>query len=236
MVVMAMLYRGRFGLYLIIVPATGLMGALAGRLANPIAGWAVGALIGMGWGLLVGWMAGWLNRREGWAWKIADQSVWLAVLAATSLFGGSLFAMMLYGPALSDPETVFVLMRPPLKGGLTFFLIFNTLMEWLVIPAVLSLNWHLSRRRALIAAGALLYYAARAWTYVYFVPNIFAFMATPAGAALSAELIGRVRAWVLLSWIRTGIDGVLAVLFLFAAATPGALDRGDGHAVAAACP
>jgi len=70
--------------------------------------------------------------------------------------------MMLYGPALSDPEMILVLMRPPWQGGLTFFLIFNTLMEWLVIPAALSLNWQLPRRRALIAAGALLYYAARA--------------------------------------------------------------------------
>jgi hypothetical protein len=212
------------------------MGALAGRLADPVAGLAVGALIGMGWGLLVGWIAAWLNRREGWAWKLADRSVLLAVLAAATLFGGSLFAMMLYGPALSDPEMVLVLMRPPLKGGLTFFLIFNTLMEWLVISAALYLNWHLPRRRALIAADALLYYAARAWTYVYFVPNIFEFMTTPAGAALSAELTGRVREWVLLSWIRTGIDGLLAVLFLLAAATPGALDGGDGHSVTASCP
>jgi hypothetical protein len=233
---MAVICIDRSGPYLIIVLATGLMGALAGRLADPIAGLAVGALIGIGWGLLVGWMAAWLNRREGWAWKFADRSVLLAVLAATTLFGGSLFAMMLYGPALSDPEMVLGLMRPPLKGGLTFFLIFNTLMEWLVISAALYLNWHLPRRRALIAAGALLYYAARAWTYVYFVPNIFACMTTPAGAALSAELTGRVREWVLLSWIRTGIDGLLAVLFLLAAAMPGALDGGDGHPVAASCP
>jgi len=130
-----------------------------------------GALIGMGWGLLVGWMAGWLTRRAGSGRKMADRSGLLAVLAATTLFGGSLFAMLLYGPALSDPEMVLVLMRPPWQGGLTFFLIFNTLMEWLVIPAALYLNRHLSRRRALMATGALLYYAARAWTYVYFVPR-----------------------------------------------------------------
>ena len=61
-------------------------------------------------------------------------------------------------------------------------------------------------------------------------------MTTPAGAVLSAELTGRVRKWVLLSWLRTGIDGVLAVLFLLAAATPGALDGGDGEAAATSCP
>ena len=168
---MAVTCMSRCGLYLNSVPVMGLMGALAGRLADPMAGLAVGALIGMGWGLLVGSMAAWLNRREGGAWKIADRSVLLAVLVTTTLFGGSLFAMMLYDSALSEPEMILVLMRPPWQGGLTFFLIFNTLMEWLVIPAALALNWPPPCRRALIAAGALLYYAARAWTYVYFDPT-----------------------------------------------------------------
>jgi len=60
-------------------------------------------------------------------------------------------------------------------------------------------------------------------------------MTTPVGVALSAELAGRVRAWVLLSWIRTGIDGLLAVFFLLAA-TSGALDGDDGHSAAASGP
>ena len=51
---MAIICMGQFGSYLIIVPAMGLMGALAGRLADPVVGMAVGALIGIGWGLLVG--------------------------------------------------------------------------------------------------------------------------------------------------------------------------------------
>src|SRR5262249_60555074 len=62
------------------------------------------------------------HRRAGSGRKMADRSGLLAVLAATTLFGGSLFAMLLYGPALSDPEMVLVLMRPPWQGGLTFFL------------------------------------------------------------------------------------------------------------------
>jgi hypothetical protein len=219
----------RFGPYVVIATATTLMGALAGRLADSVAGVAVGAVIGLAWGLLVGHVAAWLSQRKGWQSKLANGSAFLAVLVAATLFGGSLFAMMLYGPALSDSEPTLVLMRPPFKGGFTFFLIFNTLMEWLLIPATLYLNWHLPHRITLIVAGAFLYYAARAWTYVYFVPCIFEFMTMPVGEAISVDVAGRVRAWVLLSWIRTAVDGLMAVLFLAAAAKPRGFDIGSGH-------
>jgi hypothetical protein len=166
---------------------------------------------------------------------LANRSAWLAVLAATTLFGGSLFAMMLYAAALSTPETVLLIMRPPMEGGFTFFLIFNTLMEWLVTPVTLYLNWHLPRRRTLIAARAVSYYAARIWTYVYFVPNIFEFMKTPAGGSLSADLVGRVTAWVQLSWIRTAIDGLMAVLFLLAASESCTLADSKDHSIGGQC-
>lgn len=193
--------------------------------------------------LWFGWLAFTALDAGRWGWS--DVPVWAQVVGAAGMVAtfhvvSLVFRANTYAAPVakiqSERKQVVISSGPSLKGGLTFFLIFNTLMEWLVISAALSLNWHLPRRRALIAAGALLYYAARAWTYVYFVPNIFEFMTTPAGAALSAELTGRVREWVLLSWIRTGIDGLLAVLFLLAAATPGALNGGDGHAVAASCP
>ena len=176
---------GRFGPYLFIVPVTTAIGALASTLAGSVAVVAIGAVIGLGWGVLVGRIAGWLSQREDRDLKLANRSMLLAVLAATTLFGGSLFAMMLYSAASSAPEIVLFLMRPPMKGGFTFFLIFNTLMEWLVIPAAVYFNWHLSQRRILIVAGALLYYAARVWTYLYFVPNIFEFMATSTDGPLS---------------------------------------------------
>jgi hypothetical protein len=212
----------RLGPYLFVVPATTALGAVASSLAGSIAVIAIGAATGLGWGLLVGRIAGWLTRREDRALILANGSVLIATLIATTLFGGSLFAMLLYAAAAA-PEVMLFLMRPPLKGGFTFFLIFNTLMEWLVIPAALYLNWHLSQRRILVVAGALLYYAARAWTYLYFVPGVFEFMATSPGGTLAADLVSRVTRWVDLSWIRAAIDGVTAVLFLVAAsktATP----------------
>jgi len=50
-------------------------------------------------------------------------------------------------------------------------------MEWFVIPLSIFLNWQHPRRRVLLLIFALLFYLSRAWTYIYFVPQIFGFMA-----------------------------------------------------------
>ena len=147
---------------------------------------------------------------------------WLFVAAfiATTLFGGSLFAMLLY-VASPTPENILTLMRPPFKGGFAFFVTFNSLMEWLVIPVAVFLNWNYPRRRPFLVACAVLFYLSRAWTYIYFVPQIFQFMAVPAGASISPEVANGVAKWVNLSWIRYASDGVVAVLFLRAVSEPG---------------
>ena len=113
MAVTAVTRLGRFGPYLFVVPATTAIGALASTLAGSVAVIAIGAMVGLGWGVLVGRIAGWLSRRKDGDLKLANRSMLLAVLTATTLFGGSLFAMMLYAAASSAREIVLFLMRPP---------------------------------------------------------------------------------------------------------------------------
>jgi len=200
-----------------VVSATTTIGALSGgALASSAAAVAIGALVGLTWGLIVGRTADWLGRRAGWGQALATWSLYLGALVATILFGGALFQMMLYASALSVPETLLGLMRPPLGGGFTFFVVFNSLMEWLLLPTILYLNWHLATRRRLIIASAILYYLSRAWTYLYFVPRIFEFMEVSTGGPLSADLVSQMIQWVNLSWIRAANDGVVAVLLLLA--------------------
>jgi hypothetical protein len=222
--------QGRFGPYLVIAPAMTALAAFASALTGSVGAVAIGAGIGLAWSLLVGWLSGWIGQRAGWERPLANGSVFGAVLAATTLFGGSLYAMMLMAPVLSSPDIVLGFMRPPVAAGFTFFVIFNSLMEWVVIPTALYLNWRMPRRRTLIIVAAVLYYGARVWTYVYFVPTIFDFMTLPAGEPLSAELVGRVTWWVNLSWIRTAIDGLMALLFLLAASRPGPSRTGQVRA------
>jgi hypothetical protein len=215
-----------FGPSLAVAAATMLIGALSAAASGSPVAVAIGAVVGLGWALLLGRIARALSQRADWGHRAADWSASLGVLAASTLFGGSLFAILLMVPALPTPELLLTVLRPPMAGGFTFFVILNPLVEWVAIPAALYLNWHIPRRRTLLLAGALLYYAARAWTYLYFVPAIFEFMATPPGAALSAELVARVTRWVNLSVVRMAIDGLLALAFLLAAARrAGAPDR-----------
>ena len=76
------------------------------------------------------------------------------------------------------------------------------------------------KRRTLIVIAAVVYYAMRVWTYVYFVPNIFEFGALPPDGPFSAEVVERFRIWVNLSWLRFGFDISTNLLFLLSAFVP----------------
>jgi len=69
-----------------------------------------------------------------------------------------------------------------------------------------------------------LFYLSRAWTYLYFVPQIFRFMTLPVDVPLSPKVATSVLKWVTLSWIRCAIDGVTAILFLRSVCAPENLD------------
>jgi hypothetical protein len=182
-------------------------------LGGPIAS-IIGGIVGLGWGVGIGLLSTWLTRRRP---NIACHWLFVGAFVAATLFGGTLFAMLLY-VASPSPENILALMRPPWKGGFTFFVIFNSLMEWLVIPMAVFLNWQHPRRRPLLITATVLFYLSRIWTYVYFVPQIFQFMRIQAPKPISVDVANSLLKWVNLSWIRCVIDGVVATLFLRAAA------------------
>ena len=70
--------------------------------------------------------------------KRANRWLYVTAFVATTLFGGSLFAMILYRSASASPQSLLVFMRAPFKGGFTFFVIFNSLVEWLLLPGARS--------------------------------------------------------------------------------------------------
>jgi hypothetical protein len=111
----------RFKPYIFVLFATTLIGALGSSLGGPIAP-IIGALVGLGWGLGVGLLSAWLIRR--WP-NIARHWLFVGAFIGATLFGGSLFAMLLY-VASPTPENILALMRPPWKGGFTFFVILNS--------------------------------------------------------------------------------------------------------------
>jgi hypothetical protein len=152
---------------------------------------------------------------------LANASVFLAALGSGLLAGGALLVLLLLSAGLGAPSTTFTMIHPPFGGSFNLFIItLNSLMEWLLIPAALFLNWRIPERRALIVIAAVVYYAMRVWTYVYFVPNIFEFGELPPDGPFSAEVVERFRIWVNLSWLRFGFDLSTNLLFLLAAFVP----------------
>jgi hypothetical protein len=47
-----------------------------------------------------------------------------------------------------------------------YYIVVNTLMEALIIPLVVFLNWHIPTRRALILIAVFVYFVMRVWTYI----------------------------------------------------------------------
>jgi hypothetical protein len=211
----------RHGPFLVVVPATTAIGALGATALGSVTAALLGAVAGLGWGLLLGFIAMRLARSERRRPGLANVSVFLAALASGVMAGGALLVLMLLSAGLGAPSTSFTIIHPPFGGSFNLFIItLNSLMEWLLIPAALFLNWHIPKRRTLIVIAAVVYYAMRVWTYIYFVPNIFEFGAIPPDGPFSAEVVERFRIWVNLSWLRFGFDISTNLLFLLCAFVP----------------
>ena len=207
--------------FLVVVPATTVIGALGATALGSVTAALLGAVSGLGWGLLLGFITTRLARRESSRPGLANVSVFLATLCSGMLAGGALLEMMLLSAGLGTSSTTFTMIHPPFGGSFNLFIItLNSLMEWLLIPVALFLNWPVPKRRKLIVMAAVVYYAMRVWTYIYFVPNIFEFGALPPEGPFSAELVERFRIWVNLSWFRLVIDVLTNLLFLLAAFVP----------------
>jgi hypothetical protein len=122
----------------------------------------------------LGFIAMRLSRKESRRPALANASVFLATLASGLMAGGALLQQMLLSAGLGTPSTTFTMIHPPFGGSFSLFIItMNSLMEWLLIPVALFLNWHIPKRRTLIVIAAAMFYAMRVWSYIYFVPNIF---------------------------------------------------------------
>jgi hypothetical protein len=195
-----------------LIPVLMALGALsASVMGATVATVLGGAVIGLVWASLLAWL--WSRVHD--TRRAADRAVAVAAFVATMLFGGSTFAMLAYAASLGTAPAILAFIAPPIGGGFAFFVMANTSLEWILLPSTIHLTWQQPGRRRLIVTGALLYYAARAATYLHFAPTI---MATGEAAALDPDAVdlAGVRMWVFLSIPRWVIDGILAGLLLVA--------------------
>src|SRR5215207_10802186 len=152
----------RRGPFLVVVPATTVIGALGATALGSVTAALPGAVAGLVWGLLLRFIAMRLARSESRRPGMANASVFLAALCSGMLAGGALLVQMLLATGLGAPSTSFTIIHSPFGGSLNLFIItLNSLMEWLLIPAALFLNWHIPKRRTLIVIAAVVYYGMR---------------------------------------------------------------------------
>jgi hypothetical protein len=215
-------HYGQLGPFLIVAPALVVVSAIGFSTLGGFSAALLAGSLALGWSLLLGFITMRVARSESRKAALANGSVFLVTLAMGLMAGGGLPYQLLLSAGLSTPSTTFTMIHPPFSDTSNVFIItMNSLMEWLLIPAALFLNWHIPKRRTLIVIAAAAFYAMRVWSYIYFVPNIFEFGALPPDGPFSAEVVERFRMWVNLNWIRIAIQEILTfLLFLLAAFVP----------------
>lgn len=183
----------------------------------PTAGIPLGIVAGLLWTAVAALAAGPLLR---WRARSASRAPEIAALSAA--LGGEL----LFGPGLYthltylDGESYLGLMMSEDPGfAFVYFMVLNPLMEWVVIPVAVLLNWEHLRRRGLVLIGAGTYFAVRTWTYLYFAPTALSWQ-DHAGQAPTQAQIDQAQTWLNLDWPRIALDLFVGLCFATSALLP----------------
>jgi hypothetical protein len=162
--------------YYVTVPITMAIFALYANEFLPFGavGVAGGAAVGLLWSAGLGFVAERIARREKWHVWLANAPVFLGLIAMGLSIGGGLMYIGMMQRALNEPSTTSAVLSVLMQPAVPFFIVFNSLMEFLMITLSVFWNWHTSpNRRMLILAGVLVYFVQRIWTHlVYAGPRL----------------------------------------------------------------
>ena len=153
--------------------------------------------------------------------KLATITLFVAALLAAMALGGSFYEALVVYPAwsASPPASLALLQGPNALDSTRFWLLVHVAFEIALVGA-LALNWRAPRRLPLLLTGLATHIVMRAWTFMYFVPEITAFMAIPPEGPFSPELAARASLWGTLGWIRRALIAATGVLVLLVLITP----------------
>lgn len=211
------LLRGRgTGPYAVMVPSLVIAQALSFRSTGMgSAGPAVGGLAGLGWALLVGWVTGRIGTTSERRSKAEDVFVFCGVICAAFLCCGGVMMILLMGAALDESSTTHQTLSAMMAPTLPYYIVGNTAMELLIVPAALFLGWRADRRRLLLCTATLLYFASRVWTYLVYAQR----RTETASGPLSDEDIRWYKETLVVDY-RVVLLGAVLALFTAAAFLP----------------
>ncbi|MEV5962169.1 hypothetical protein AB0L70_10420 [Kribbella sp. NPDC051952] len=150
--------------YALVVPFSALITGLF-NLSSWIP-WPLAVVIGAAWGCLIGLIATRIGARP----RVADGLIVLGTAGFAFAGCGGLMAILLLNGALNSTSLTGEALEQMFLPSIPYYIAVNSILELLIIPAVLYVAWRPGRRRILIVAAAVLYFAMRVWTYLAFVP------------------------------------------------------------------
>ncbi len=128
----------------------------------------VALAIGAAWGVLVGLITGRFgNKSAAWA---EDGLVYLGAICFAFAGCGGLMAILLLKGAVRSGSITGETLEQTFLPSIPYYIAVNSLLEVLVIPAILYVAWRPGRRRIIIVTTAAAYFVMRVWTYLAFVP------------------------------------------------------------------
>ncbi|WP_021594558.1 SgcJ/EcaC family oxidoreductase [Actinomadura welshii] len=149
------------GPYAVMVPSLVIAQAVSFRSTGMgSAGLAVGGLAGLGWALLVGWVTGRIGTTSERRSKSEDVFVFCGVICAAFLCCGGVMVILLMGAALDESSTTHQTLSAMMAPTLPYYIVGNTAMELLIVPAALFLGWRvgrdtMTRIHAMVAAAVM---------------------------------------------------------------------------------
>jgi hypothetical protein len=202
----------------VVIPLTTLLFVFGGYTAGGVQTALFFGLAGIIWSFILVLIATAINRTKKFQVWLAN---WILLAAASLLFftlGAGVLTYMLMGGAIASmPEWLHTITGGPLAEiDIMFYIIFNSVLEAIVIPMAVLVNWDNAKRRKLVLTAALVFYGVRVWTYMYFAPEYFNYESITQTAQLADILTTRMR----LDYLRIALNIFQAVLFYSAALIP----------------
>jgi hypothetical protein len=147
-------------------------------------------------------------------------ALWSMILLCLSMagaIGGGLYEQIVLTPMWSaSPPSSFAIIQPGTGVPLQKFWIPVHVAITIFLVLSLALTWRQAEVRRFLLIGLGSYLVMRAWSGLFFIPEMLAFQKVPIDSPPSAELSARVANWTFWTWFREPLDIISFVCFLYA--------------------
>ena len=156
--------------------------------------------------------------------KLRNLSLILAIILWATLLGGIVYSHIVFFPVYlaALPDSAVLVNGPHGLHDESFWSLIHPLLI-LSLAITFGLNWKSKRRRWLIGISIAIYAVAIIATFLYFVPELRAFRASPDLTVSPSEWFARGQRWQHWSWLRGSFMYLGFIPLLLAVAEPTAV-------------